>query len=398
MKYFIKQLGNKDCGYTCVKMLLAMVFKKTDFLYYPEPDINQSSSFRELITFANKEGVNLKAYRIIDKDIKKIKKSPFLLPIISDSILHLILVKKVKRKKCLIYDPSYGVYWLKNKDLKSIWNGEYLEVDKIKKGNFKLKKVNFISKRISLLSILFELLSFSSLMWAMYFINKNQSFYSSLILFACYIIFEFLYRKALIQGMKKFDNDLIIPEFSLNHMDFKTRYANMVKFKNIVITSPVEIISLILMTAFGIVLLIINNVINFLIILAIFLTLICFKAIESNTFSYKINKINKMEKELENISKNSNDVFVKKIKSLNAQTYQYASYLNLKKYLIIFIIISLALLYAKINSIDSINFVLFHFFFYLYLSENINSILNLDKYYEQFKYYKALYLYYFNKY
>ena len=64
----------------------------------------------------------------------------------------------------------------------------------------------------------------------------------------------------------------------------------------------------------------------------------------------------------------------------------------------VFLIIAMSLLYCNLVGNFAINFLLFHFFFYLYINEDLEKIINFDKNYEDFKYYKALYLYYFDKY
>ena len=92
MSYFIKQLGDKDCGFTCVKMLLSIYYHNKDYLYYPFPNIESRSSLRELMHFAKKEEMILAASRVVEKEeILKFKsKKPFLAPINKENNLHII--------------------------------------------------------------------------------------------------------------------------------------------------------------------------------------------------------------------------------------------------------------------------------------------------------------------
>mgnify|MGYP002516034857 CR=1 FL=1 len=143
MKYYIKQIGEKDCGVTCIKMLLAIVYKNTDYLYYPHVNVETSSSLRDLINLAKKEGVIIKASRIIDKKalFKKTVSCPFLIVINKKDNLHMVLIKKITKSRVKVYDPSSGIYWISKNNLFKIWNGEILEVSNILTSNFKLKKM-----------------------------------------------------------------------------------------------------------------------------------------------------------------------------------------------------------------------------------------------------------------
>ena len=397
MSYFIKQLGDKDCGYTCIKMILSMSYKKSDFLYLNEPDIDRSASLRELMIFARKEGLDLGAYRAVDKNELFTKKAnvPLLLPIAKGNLLHMIVVRKIYKKHILVQDPASGIYFMSKKKLLSIWNGEYLEIIEKNGSNFKLKKKHFVPPWMTCLTIFFEILSFLSLITALYFIDGKQSFYGSLALFMAYIIFEFVYRKILISSMKKFDKNLEIEKLAFNGRDFKRRYTDITKLKVLSVSNPVQLLSIIMMTVFGIVVLGINSPFNLISIGAILLFQFIFRIFEKTTYEYKRNKIDVIENDLASSVNLSTNKFLERLNLLNKETYSYISYCNLKKYVMVFLIIALSLLYVNLSNVNSLNFMLFHFFFYLYLNDNFEKILNFSKNYEEYKRYKALYLYYF---
>lgn len=245
------------------------------------------------------------------------------------------------------------------------------------------------------LTIFFEILSFLSLITALYFIDGKQSFYGSLALFMAYIIFEFVYRKILISSMKKFDKNLEIEKLAFNGRDFKRRYTDITKLKVLSVSNPVQLLSIIMMTVFGIVVLGINSPFNLISIGAILLFQFIFRIFEKTTYEYKRNKIDVIENDLASSVNLSTNKFLERLNLLNKETYSYISYCNLKKYVMVFLIIALSLLYVNLSNVNSLNFMLFHFFFYLYLNDNFEKILNFSKNYEEYKRYKALYLYYF---
>ncbi len=399
MQYYIHQLGDKDCGYTSVKMLMAHIYKRNDFLYYPEPSISTSTSLRDLMSYAKKEGVSLGAFRAINKGMFfKEKKKLILIPIKENDKFHMVMVKKMMRKKSLLYDPVAGIRYISNKKLIDIWDGEYLEVLNVEGSSFSLRKMRIIPKFFTVLTMIFEFMSFSSLIVALYFIDGTIPFYISLGLFISYIIFEFIYRKMLIQSMKYFDKHTMVGEFALNRQDFKSRYANMTQFKVLAISNPIQLFSLVLMCLLGIIVLGMNSLYNLISVATIFLFQLLFKFFENYQMEYRHNKINVIENDLDSLSRTSNKTFLSKIEELNNETYRFVSFCNFKKYLMIFLVIAMSLLYCGLSNNYSVNFMLFHFFFYLYINDDFEKIINFSKNNEDFKYYKALYLYYFNKY
>ena len=64
MYYFINQIKKKDCAFASLKILLANVYKKKDFLYVIQDKDDKSYSLKEIINEAKKYGVVLKGYKL----------------------------------------------------------------------------------------------------------------------------------------------------------------------------------------------------------------------------------------------------------------------------------------------------------------------------------------------
>lgn len=398
MSYFIKQLGDKDCGFTCVKMLLSIYYHNKDYLYYPLPNIESRSSLRELMHFAKKEEMILAASRVVEKEeILKFKsKKPFLAPINKDNNLHMVLIRKVFKRKLLIYDPSIGIYFLSKKEFLKIWNGEILEVSKIGISNFKTKKIKIIPKYKLITTLIFQIFSFTCLVLAMLFVDKNFNFLIPLFLFLGYILFEILYQKTIISSLKFFDNEILTNDYVYKRINFQKYFEPMNRFKYSIISYPIQIISCLLILSFGIFVLAINNLGNLIILGITFILQIAFFLFEKLKFRRKLNYLEVLEKRLTNYSNENVDDFKINMTKLNEETYKCVSYYNFKKYLLIFVTIILCLIYQGFIGEISLNFMLFHFFIYIYLQENFDKILNVNKIINDIKYYKCLYLYYFH--
>ena len=210
MRYFIKQLGEKDCSFACLKMLLAITYKSKKFLLYPQEDIDKTYSFHDISKIAKKEGVTLFGFRFKNKDnLQKQTNLPVLVPIKSGDSLHMVLIYKIKKSKLLIYDPAGKPYWIDFYEFTKIWNGECLEISKVEGSLFKSKKYSFVSKPYKILVPLFQFLSFGCLATALFFIDSKFSFLIPLFLLFAFIICNFIYNRLLVYEMKSFDNTIL---------------------------------------------------------------------------------------------------------------------------------------------------------------------------------------------
>ena len=73
MKYFIRQLGQKDCAFACLKMLLAITHKNKDYLYYQQNDIDRSYSLEEIIKLVTDNGIAIACFIVMIFDHLKIQ-------------------------------------------------------------------------------------------------------------------------------------------------------------------------------------------------------------------------------------------------------------------------------------------------------------------------------------
>ena len=77
--YYVPQIQKDDCGYACVKMLLANVQKDKNFLFLPQDENHGPYSYQDLIDIAKGHGIILNGYTVEDKStIKEHKKFPML--------------------------------------------------------------------------------------------------------------------------------------------------------------------------------------------------------------------------------------------------------------------------------------------------------------------------------
>ncbi len=392
MSYFIRQIGEKDCAITSLKILLANIYKRKDFLFYPQANINEALSLKDVIRIAKNEGVVLSAYRLKNKnEIKELKHKKSLIVIKRRNILHLIYLKNIKRRGVVILDPKIGKVFMKFQDFFEIWNGEVLETVKVNGSNFNIKKKRIIHLYKEILMIAFQIFTYSLFLCGLYFINNTVDFLIPLVLFISFIFSLLLFNYLLINFMKKIDNDLFKGIYR-SEGNLKEKYLKITKLKTLIFTSPLELISSILLVTFSLSILGINSYLS--LIIAFFVLFIQFllKVISSSYLDYRKNYIENCENNLF-LSENEENA-LSNFKVLNDEVYKFITLNNLKKFLLILIIIVGCLFLCSFEKEISLNYLLFHVFAIYYISSNFDKILDFNKNYEELNYLKSIYYYY----
>lgn len=392
MSYFIKQIGTKDCSFACVKMLLAIVYKNKKFLFYPQAKKDESYSLLDIIKIARNEGVELKGFKYVNKEsFFTQKRYPILVVLKENNFLHMVLVKKIKRKKVVIYDPKIGIYELKKNRFIELWNSEILEIESV--GEYKYKENNFspIPLKFKVLSYFFQIISLATLLSAMFFSNESYNFYVPLLLLVAFVISELAFKKVLISSMKEFDAHIIDRVFDDKKKMFKDKYIEMNKFKSLLLSRPIQLINSIMVVVIGLIVLSINSYLN---IVNIALVISISVILEIIQYKYFINRENIEVQENELLESSNSIGYRNTLISLQNKVYKRVTFISYKKYLITFLIGVICLVYASFSGEISLNFILFHSFIYLYINDNVVNILKI--YYEtpDYKYSKCLYKYY----
>lgn len=374
-------------------MLLASVYHNKDFLYYPQIDKDRAYSLNDIIKIAKNEGVILKGYKYINKEILfRGVTLPALLPIKVNEMLHMVLLTHIGRRKVKVKDPKLGIYKIKKEELFDIWNGEFLEIEGINGSNYKKKRIKAIPIKYTILSTFFQICSLFFLLCAMLFVDKTYPFYVPLSLFLCFGISEITYKRMLIMSMKKFDDGIIKNIFSTNRSKFKDKYYEMSNFKLLLISRPIQIINSVIILIAGFIILGFNGYLNIINIAIIITMRLILDVIENKVFNSRKRNIDGVEREL--LRSEHADNFISKLMEVQNQAYKRVAFNNFKKYCIAFLTGTICLLYCAFTGQININFIIFHAFIYFYLSEMSSKL--LDMYYKlpDFRYSKCLYEYY----
>lgn len=392
MKYFIQQIKEKDCGFACLKILMANVHKNKDYLYYPQDIDDHSYSLAELIKIARDEKITLKAYRFIKKsEIKNEKIFPILTVCKANQKLHMVVLYKIRKNNFYIFDPIKGKIKLKERDFYEIWTGEALINLGVEKNKYHAKKINIKETAFILGSSIVQVISFGALATGLFFINDKISFIIPILLFLAYFLFELLYKQVSIIGMKFFDKKVYKNLESTQRMPNKF-FEDISFYKTLFFSTPIQLISIGLSIVLFVILLGLNSYLN---LINIGLVVVINLFMNFGLKMYQERRKNDSYLGFLSIDYSENQN-IRKLKVLNDITYKSIDALNLKNYVILFLIITLCLFYASLTNNVSINFVLFHVFSYFFLNELLNNFIGKIDNLKKIDEYKCLYLNYFS--
>lgn len=435
---FIKQEGIKDCGSTCLSMIIKYYhgYLEIEKLRDLTKTTKQGTTAYHIIEAAKKIGFEANG---ISTSLDKINKNNLLLPclahvIIDDKYKHFIVIYEINynKKYLIIADPNKKIYKLSFDDFNKIWTGVLIILYPIKKlpldKNMSLTEFYFnIIKmykkplvNICILSIFITSFSIFSSLYIKYVIDSIN--YSKNYLIFIFIIFlyinllknitDFFRNKLLIFINQKLDLSLTLGTFenivSLPYHYYRNRTTGEIISRINDLDCIREMISKVSLTLFIdlpltlisiIILYIINNTLFFiaLIILILYLLIILIfknplrknaeeiQELKANTTSYMIESISGFETVKginieKNIINNFENKYVKLIKkifkyeSLNNIIYFLKELINNLGHVIIIFIGSLLVFEEKM----SIGNLMVFISLLTYFLEPIRTIIDLD--------------------
>ena len=125
----IYQGQKKSCGYACVKMALVHASSNKTYRQIREPDCNgKSPSIQEIQEFGKEYGLCLNAWKVDPRDILLAEEFPLLCVISKNGLAHMVYLKKKRRNRFLVFDPSAGEMWIKEEEFANSFSGVYLDI------------------------------------------------------------------------------------------------------------------------------------------------------------------------------------------------------------------------------------------------------------------------------
>ena len=381
--YYVPQVANNDCGYACVKMLLADVHSDKNYLYVAIEERQENASFKELIDFAKKYHLTLEGYKVKEKDsITEMNQFPFIAQIKkSEKIYHAVIVTAVKKEKVYYIDPSFGKVSVSIGRFIEEWEGNLLIVKDFIKTPCDVPHYKPLNVKTRISIFILQIISAGSLIAGGYFINDETYVLYPILFIALFAVFEVIFRSYLFKVMENLDHDFV-SYMPLKSKKWKPFYLHFEKLKQLSMVSPMNFIFYLLASLFLIVLMIFNSPTN----LPLVGVAIGFAILETIIFKpynlIKEKEIEDKETKLDEIDEY--DDFTDYIREIHSDAYSYAKINLSKKILTIFVIFLTSLLSMYLSGISSITYVAFSvgatYLTYTYLCRLFNYEKDLEQY------------------
>ena len=78
MNYYIPQISHSDCGFACLKMLIAHLYENQNALFIPQDETKGAYSLKALADLALNYGITLTGIEVDEKDEIKNARFPFI--------------------------------------------------------------------------------------------------------------------------------------------------------------------------------------------------------------------------------------------------------------------------------------------------------------------------------
>ena len=171
MNYFIFQGNDHDCGFASLKMLMANFKHDKSYLYIKKLRRKDSLTVTDIIKEAGYYGLVLSSYGC-DDDYYDQLKTPSLTLIRNN---HVVVVKKVSKKKITYLDPEFGKVTVKKDEFLAIWCRIVIEIEKDYMSKAKKIRRSVLPLRLRILEAATSLISAAILIATFYLLNNEEN-------------------------------------------------------------------------------------------------------------------------------------------------------------------------------------------------------------------------------
>ena len=369
--YYIPQVTKSDCGFACLKMLLASVHKDERYLYLKEDENHGPYSYQELVNYAQHYDVTLTGKKYEDKgDLRNNSDFPLILTVQAENQApHAVLLVKKSGKRVKICDPAKGVYWQKIDQLIKIWDGTALAVNKVLDRPFISRIIDVRDTKGDIVSYLIQLLAAVFIALATVFVKPEGTFIWPLVFCALSLVCEIVLRMHLLKRMQRSDKYLrkFLPY--VNRKDYFEYYRRSQEYKTSALTMGLNFVFYLLVVILIITISLINSM-TFVVSIGAALLAALINVFFFTPIKKSINKeLEEQENELHSV-KEEDDMELK-VKNIEIKSYRYA-YLEYANRVVVAAFFILASFFISMvdNTLSLINIVFYtcvSFLIYQYL-------------------------------
>ncbi len=383
--YFISQVGQHDCAFTCLKMLLANYHHDKNYLFLKCED--KPYSFMDLKKIAQEYHMDVSGIRVERaRELENNKGYPFIVTLEKrKGVKHSVLVLGMSRKYIKIYDPETGKRKILSEIFYSQWDRKALVVNK-EKGYQKIKcdiQINdFIDKKDKITIPIWQIISSISLAVGMYFINSNAYFFVPIIFLSLFIIFEIMFRKNLISAMQRMDDNIFNYQINAEKEQFYDFYRVMEKYRYVSLTIIPNLLYTVLISLFITSVLVMNSLTN---IIYIFLALLLAIIHVYIYLPYQKNKHDEIADKEATIKDVQNQFhFRSVVNSAHESAYKLGLFRNSLTYIEVAALLMSIITVMAISHVVNITYVIFYLCISVYLKDNFIRLMQYSEQSEEY--------------
>ena len=373
--FYIPQTQKDDCGFTCLKMMLANLNNDKNYLFLPQENDHGPYSYSDLIAIAQKYGLNLQGIQTTEKStLSNHKAFPFIASVtLPNGALHAVLVMKVNRDKVIYLDPRKGKVKMKLNDFLRIWDGSALLMESYekKKCSYKITDPMTISNKIFLgiIQFIVGLLA----IFGVYFIKDDTPIYVPAIFLSLAIITELILKALSYRIMKKLDSHYF-SEGVIPDTGFRSYIEKYEKYKSLSLTSPMNYILLLVFSLALLFIILLNDRKNAFLAITPLLLAVIDSFLVSPYLKKKKMEIDELEEDLDS-AKDALDL-KNKVKVVHDKAYSYGYFDLAMRYVYAGAIVLTTLLTMRLCGISSFPYIIFYSCISLTLYKSISQLLS----------------------
>lgn len=381
--FYIPQIQKDDCGFACLKMVLANLNKDKNYLFLPQDEKHGRYSFSDLMDIAETHGLTFTAFKLPEKsELGNSPKFPLIASIgLKNGAKHAVVVTKVKWKRVTYLDPSVGKVTVSLKKFIEIWDGTGLMVENHRKTICPIKDIEPISFAKKFALGLVQLLSGAFVILGVYFIKDDTPIYMPLIFLSLALLSESLMKLLSYSYMKQIDSFFFRDE-NVPKSGFRDYLARFENYKKLSLSSPMNYI-LTLVFSLGLAMVVmLNDYRNLMIVvvpvvIALFEGIIIFPILKK-----KRHEIEELEDGIDE-AKDARD-FQEKAKGLHQNAYRYSCIDLFKRYCFALLMLSSVLLTMRLCEISSLPYIIFYTCISVALYKSCNELFSFSSKIEEF--------------
>lgn len=368
MRYFCLQLLNDDCGFACIKMMLANLLHDKEYLSLPQDLKFGIYNFSNLKIIAEREGLLVDGYSF--PSINDVETTPCIAQVKGMNGNHFIFVYKKNKKHVYYYDPAYGKEKISVADFDKRCLGNYLIYMK-KIDHKKLPKNKLIQRSFFVYQFFISLVQLCSL-FLLSFFSTNFSIYIIVIMiifFAC----DMLISQLRIKYMRKYDKEVIYPTLK-NVTDTEEKIIqdginNEYKLKSEFFFHNNYLFTISITIGFIIFFLLINDIKNIIAICSLFI-------IHASAHVISIYSNNSLIKEISFLERKSTEILNNYIQA-DQLSYRYANKNRFLNYSILLLIMVYVLVVSIIN--NNYSSIVYYLIILKFLSDKISELFSYNE-------------------